>query len=207
MTETLLNDVQICTAFRGSTKFASGPLTEVVLKAKATIDADASAQIIIFDDANARRVEVDFRGSADEMLARLAQAAPPQNHERPTHIAEPAQRGTARGPGRPKLGVVAREVTLLPRHWDWLRSQPGGASVTLRKLVEAARRADPEGDMRRKARDRTYGFMTAMAGDEPGFEEATRALYAGDGARFTENTEAWPQDVRDHARMLAQGAF
>ncbi len=103
--------------------------------------------------------------------------------------------------------MVAREVTLLLRHWDWLRGQPGGASVTLRKLVEVAPRADSGGDLRRRARDRAYGFMSAIAGDEPGFEEATRARFAGNEARLTAESDAWPRDIREHARALAQNAF
>ncbi len=87
----------------------------------------------------------------------------------------PRPRGTTnqpaepRGRGRPKLGVVAREVTLLPRHWDWLNAQPGGASVALRKLVEQARRANGDADRARAAREAAYHFMSAMAGDLPAF--------------------------------------
>ena len=112
-----------------------------------------------------------------------------------------------RQPGRPKLGVVAREVTLLPRHWDWLNAQPGGASVTLRKLVEEARRATA-GEVRvREAREACYRFMSIMAGDAPGYEEALRALYADDRERFESFTEQWPEDVRHHARRLAGAGF
>jgi hypothetical protein len=113
----------------------------------------------------------------------------------------------ARAVGRPKLGVTAREVTLLPRHWEWLAAQPGGASVTLRKLVEEARRAGAGDDLRRQAQERAYRFMTVMAGDRPGFEEATRALFAGDGARFAQCVAVWPQDIRTHAERLGEAAF
>ena len=85
----------------------------------------------------------------------------------------------------PKLGVVAREVTLLPRHWQWLGSQPGGASVAIRKLVEAARRANQEVDQRRQTQEAAYHFMSAMAGNLPNFEEASRALFANDRGRFS----------------------
>jgi hypothetical protein len=112
-----------------------------------------------------------------------------------------------RGPGRPKLGVVAREVTLLPRHWEWLATQPGGASITLRRLVEHAKRASTGKDRVRRSQSAAYRFMSAMAGDEPGFEEATRALFAGNLDRFNTLVEGWPRDVRDHARRLATGAF
>jgi hypothetical protein len=108
-----------------------------------------------------------------------------------------------RGPGRPKLGVVAREVTLLPRHWEWLNAQPGGASVALRKLVEEARRQNGEKDRVRRARETAYRFMAAMAGNYESFEEAARALFAGDRPRFATMIAAWPQDIRDHATKLA----
>jgi hypothetical protein len=107
-------------------------------------------------------------------------------------------------PGRPKLGVVAREVTLLPRHWEWLADQPGGASVALRKLVEHARKANAGVDRRRRAQEAAYRFLSAMAGDEPGFEEATRALFAGRREDFEANMALWPEDVREHARKLGK---
>src|SRR5690606_32812994 len=107
------------------------------------------------------------------------------------------------GPGRPRLGVTAREVTLLPRHWDWLASQPGGASVALRKLVEAALREAEGPDRTRRSRETAYRFMTAVAGDLQGYEEAVRSLFAGDGAGFDAQTDAWPQGVRAYVRRLA----
>jgi hypothetical protein len=112
---------------------------------------------------------------------------------------------TPRGRGRPKLGVVAREVTLLPRHWEWLTTQPGGVSVALRKLVEEARRTHADQDRRRQTQERAYHFMSAMGGDLPGFEEAARALFANDLPRLRELVAAWPVDVRDHAIALACG--
>jgi uncharacterized protein len=111
---------------------------------------------------------------------------------------------TAR-PGRPKLGVVAREITLLPRHWDWLAAQPGGASVALRKLVEDARQ-NPRLRLR-AARDSLYRFMTALVGNAPGYEEAIRALYAGQREEFFAHIEAWPTDVRAKLEELAETAF
>jgi hypothetical protein len=112
-----------------------------------------------------------------------------------------------RGPGRPKLGVVSREVTLLPRHWDWLNSQPGGASAALRKLVDDARRVNSAMDRVQHSQGVAYKFMSAMAGDFPGFEEAIRALFAGDYQRFKRLVASWPVDIQDHARKLAEGSF
>src|SRR5207249_5278632 len=143
------------TACCGTRRSASGPVADVALAAKRV--ADRGDNVLIFDDATAQTIEIDFRGSAADVSARLAQRAELR--------AAPAQEAEApRGPGRPKLGVVAREVTLLPRHWDWLASQPGGASVALRKLVEHARRANGDKDRVRIAREVAYRFMSAMAG-------------------------------------------
>lgn len=106
-----------------------------------------------------------------------------------------------RGRGRPKLGVVAREVTLLPRHWDWLASQPGGASVALRKLVEEASRSPKS--RARAAANAAFAFMTAIAGNRPGYEEALRALFAGDRGAFEAHIASWPEDIRTFAVRLA----
>lgn len=183
-----------CVAFAGATLVASGDLAHVAAEVRSFTErtGDSHPPVVIFDAETSEPVEVDLRGTRDDVVARL------------TPTAEPP---TPRAPGRPKLGVVAREITLLPRHWEWLAEQPGGASVTLRKLVEAARRDGSGAERIRRAQDAAYRFMMVVAGNEPGFEEATRALYAGDPARFTELTQGWPADVRDHARVLAAQAF
>jgi len=187
----------------GTKAIASGDLRDVALKAKAAIDSDKWAQVLIFDDITSGLVEVDFRGSAADVLRRIDDQA-----ARARHASEPPQtEGQTRRPGRPKLGVAAREVTLLPRHWDWLSSQPGGASVTLRKLVEQARRANQGRDRKRRAQESAYRFLSAMAGNEPGFEEALRTLFAGKRKRFDQIVEPWPIDVREHAKKLATIAF
>jgi hypothetical protein len=197
-----MDERRSCTAFRGSTRIASGALAEVALAAKAELDADETAQILIFDDATAEPIDLDFRGAPEDVLRRLGQA--PEARPDATGQATGAAR---RGPGRPKLGVVAREVTLLPRHWDWLGRQPGGASVALRKLVEEARCGNGVKDRIRQSQEAAYRFMLAMAGNEAGFEEAVKALFAGDEDRFRQLVEAWPPDICDHARGLAGPAF
>lgn len=179
-----------CTAFEGSCQIASGDVAHVALKTKEVMDRGERAPVLIFDDVTSQVVEIDFRGTPEDVIARL----------RP--VEEPARR-----PGRPKLGVVPREVTLLPRHWEWLATQPGGASVALRKLVEQASRSNQAQDRVRTARESAYRFMSAMAGNERGFEEATRALFAGNRERFEEETAVWPEDVQAHARRLAAPAF
>jgi hypothetical protein len=189
-----------CTAFEGTRRIASGELAEVALRTKEVIDRGGDAPVLIFDDTTSEAIELDLRGTAQEVLERLGE---PSGEGTP---ADP-DREAPRGPGRPKLGVVPREVTLLPRHWDWLNGQPGGASVALRKLVEEARRVNEGKDRVRRAQEAAYRFMSAMAGNLPGFEEATRAFFAGNQARFDELVEPWPADVRDHARTLAAAAF
>jgi hypothetical protein len=175
-----------CTVFDGARRLASGPLSEVAPYFKKALEK-GGAHVFLFDDTTGRAFDIDIRGTSAEMLARLQRASP--------------RGGEERGPGRPKLGVVAREVTLLPKQWEWLAAQPGGASVTLRKLVEEARRSPKA--RTRAARDAAYHFMHAMAGDRPGFEEASRALYADDRGRFERLIAPWPKDVREHAIRLA----
>jgi hypothetical protein len=186
------------TAFEGPRQLVSGSLAKVALTVKKWSDAGSSSAILIFDDQTGRAIDLDLRGTDREALLRLPQPASPGNATLPDSLP-----GEARGRGRPKLGVVAREVTLLPRHWEWLGAQPGGASVALRKLVEQARRANGDKDRSRAARDAAYHFMSAMAGNLPDFEEAARALFADDRHRFVGLIAAWPADIRDHAVKLA----
>ena len=193
-----------CIAFEGSRGIACGPLREVALKVKAVYDARPLSRILVFNAQTSETIEIDWRGSAEQVLNRipaLAKDLAPPNEARQPELAAPA------GPGRPRLGVVAREVTLLPRHWEWLSTQPGGASVALRKLVEQARRAASSADRIRQAQDATYRFMSVMAGCLDGFEEAARALFAADRSRFETLIAAWPADVGAHLRELAAPAF
>jgi hypothetical protein len=177
---------------------ASGEISRVVRSVKAAADRNPSASILIFDDETGELIEVDFRGTAADVVKRLT------SHEPDSAPTESERR---RGPGRPRLGVVAREVTLLPRHWEWLNGQPGGASVALRRLVDEARRANAGADRKRRSQEAAYRFLSAMAGDRAGFEEATRALFAANRDGFESHTREWPVDIRNHARMLAAGAF
>jgi uncharacterized protein len=188
-----------CTAFEGPRCIASGALVDVALAAKAAVQRNPAASVLTFDDTTGAVVDLDLRGSTAEIVSRLAE----QSKVRPQRRSEPASEATARGRGRPKLGVVAREVSLLPRHWEWLAAQSGGASATLRRLVDEARRGDGGQSRARAAREAAYRFMSALAGDFVGFEEATRALFADDHKRFAEHTTTWPTDIRSHAEKLA----
>ena len=186
------------TAFVGDHRLASGPLAEVALAVMKASKRLAAEPIVIFDDANGRSIDLDLRGSERDVVARLPQ--PASNSE---NSADQRSAPEPRGRGRPRLGVVAREVTLLPRHWEWLGTQPGGASVALRKLVEQARRSSGDRDRSRAATDAAYHFMATMAGNLPNFEEASRALFADDRRRLAELIAGWPGDVRDHIVKLA----
>jgi len=152
---------------------AQGAVADVTKVVQGLAPVARSSDLLAFDDESGRQIDLDLRA------------------------VEPAP---ARPRGRPALGVEAREVTLLPRHWQWLAQQPGGASPTLRRLVEQACKA---GRSERECRDAAYRFLTVMAGDRPGYEEAIRALYAGDRDRFEAEGAGWPASVRDHAREMA----
>ncbi|MBN7774959.1 DUF2239 family protein [Nitratireductor aquimarinus] len=182
------------TGFHGEKFLASGTATEVALAAKALLSDYPGADVLIFNDATGRQTDFNLTGSEAEVLERLA----PKPQE-----AAPEKRA----PGRPRLGVVAREITLLPRQWEWLSEQPGGASATLRKLVDAARTADMPREQVRRAKTAADRFMMAMLGDKPGYEEAARALYAGDAKTFKSRISNWPKDLRTHLERLAAPAF
>jgi hypothetical protein len=169
------------TAFHQFHRISIGSAAEIAL----FLRDKPQGQIIVFNDSTGCQVDLDSSGTEDEIGLRYSDSLPP------------------RGRGRPRLGVIAREVTLLPRHWDWLNSQPGGASVALRKLVDEGRRTSGDRDRIRSAQDAAYRFISALAGNLPGFEEATRALFAYDRRRFGDLIASWPEDVRDYAIKLA----
>lgn len=172
------------TAFHQSRRVAGGSLAEVAVFLR---DKPQGGGLLVFNDATGCQIDLDSRGTLEEISLRYPEQPPPE----------------PRGPGRPRLGVIAKEVTLLPRHWDWLSTQPGGASVALRKLVDQARKTSGDGDRVRAAQEAAYRFMSAIAGNLPGFEEAARALFAYDRRRFAELIAGWPEDLRDYAIRLA----
>jgi len=156
---------------------------------KPLFDQDAGTPFLIFEDQTGRQVDFDLRGTTAQVLARAMPVSAPA------------------GPGRPKLGVTAREVSLLPRHWEWLAQQPNGASAALRRLVDQARKCEPGEQQARRAIEAASRFLTAIAGNLPGYEEATRALYARDAGRFEDLIREWPPDIRRHTQRLVQDAF
>jgi hypothetical protein len=174
-------------AFANGRQIAEGTLREVLPVLKQRFDRDRSDMVLVFQTDTGRQMDFDLRGTLDEVLER---AAP-----------EPSK-----GPGRPRLGVVSREVSLLPQHWDWLEAQPAGASAALRRLVDTAIKNQPGKERARRIREAVSRFLTSIAGDRPNYEEATRALFAGESARFAELIDRWPKDIRDLALGLEKQA-
>ena len=190
------------TAFAGFTRLASGNLADVAVAAQRALSGRPDTAVLVFDDTHGGVVDLDLRGDAAAVQRRYTPARTDEA------VAEQDENPTARrGRGRPRLGVVSREVTLLPRHWDWLATQPGGASAALRRLVEDTRRSHRTSDAARAARNAAYAVMSALCGDLPHFEEASRALFADDRARFEAQVSDWPGDVRDYLLGLARIAF
>jgi hypothetical protein len=176
-------------AFAADRLIASGELPELLRATKAFLDRNKDPRVLIFEDQTGQQVDFNFQGTLAEVLQR-AVPAPPRV-----------------GPGRPKLGVVSREISLLPRHWEWLEDQPQGISATLRRLVDEAKKRNPGEQRARRGREAISRFMTAMAGNFEHYEEATRALFAKDSARFAQLIQDWPKDIRSHLlRMLVESS-
>jgi uncharacterized protein len=171
--------------FAGDRLVASGNLGDMLRCTKEYLDGSSGRTVLIFDDQTGDQVDFDFRGSLEEVWERVAPRPKPA------------------GPGRPRLGVVGREVSLMPRHWEWLDEQPNGASAAIRRLVEEARKRNPGEGKARAAINAAGKFMWSMAGNLPRFEEASRALYARSRERFAETTRSWPPDVRAYVERLA----
>ncbi|HTX37983.1 MAG TPA: DUF2239 family protein [Bryobacteraceae bacterium] len=180
------------TAFLDNALVATGPLETTLPAVKARFDHNPGDLVLIFEDQTGRQVDFDLRGSLPEVLARAVPST-----------------GTATrsGPGRPKLGVVSREISLLPRHWEWLEEQPNGASAALRRLVDEARNRNPAGQRARLATEAAGRFLSATAGNLPGYEEATRALYAGNRPLFEDRIRDWPVDLRAYVLSRLDAAL
>ena len=183
------------TAFEGHKILAQGSFAQVILKIKKHLGKEAHSSVLIFSDDTGKTMDFNFQGSEQDVQKRLE-----------VFMDQPLDKD-ASGPGRPKLGVVSREVSLLPRHWEWLASQPGGASATLRKLIETAKKKSEDGQSDKQVQERTYRFMSALAGDLTGYEEALRALYKKDHKVFFAQTQSWPKDIRNFAHALSQSIF
>jgi hypothetical protein len=185
-----MEDDKTYTSFVGTKILASGTRDKILAALKSRFDRHAGTLVLTFKDQSGKQVDFDLRGTLADVLDRYRPAA-------------------ARvGPGRPKLGVVAREVSLLPRHWDWLEQQPNGASAAIRRLVDDARKRDDPGEQQARSAIEAAGrFLSAIAGNLPGYEEATRALFARERKRFDDLIRKWPADIRLHSQRLVRGVF
>lgn len=199
------------TAFGDQRLLLSGPLVEVALAVKNELEKGSLRTFLIFDDMTGSVIDLDLRGSDADVVERLS--CPPQQftgryvtrRDKSTGIVED-DAAESKGRGRPKLGVVAREVTLLPRQWDWLNTRPGSASAVLRRLVEEAMHSEGAREQKRAAHEAAYQFMQAIAGDLPGYEEGIRTLFADDRTKLEQCIAAWPVDIKAHALRLAFGS-
>lgn len=190
------------TAFAGQRQIAAGDQLAMSTAVIGWFDAggDQTRPVLVFNDDSGAQIDFNFSGTLAEVRDRLqAQQPPPAVDD---VVAEHADEGPRRGPGRPKLGVISREVSLLPRHWQWLQEQPGGLSAALRRLVDEARKGDQSGVQQRRRQEAAGRFMWSMAGDLEGFEEASRALYANDRPRLLAQMTTWPADIATHVTRL-----
>ena len=105
------------------------------------------------------------------------------------------------GPSEPRRGLPRGITAAAPL--GMAGTEPNGASAAIRRLVDEARKRDPEGERAREAATASSRFMSAIAGNMPGFEEASRALFAHDGARFADLISAWPGDIRAQLQRMA----
>jgi len=176
-------------AFVGEQLISSGTFDKMIETVKAAFDLDSGTLFLIFEDQTGRQVDFDLRGTLEQVRARVFPATPKA------------------GPGRPKLGVTSREISLLPRHWEWLEQQPNGASAALRRLIDDARRQGPDEQKASQTREALVRIMSAMAGNQPGYESACRALYAGERAEFEELIRDWPADIRQYLLGRTHEAF
>lgn len=183
------------TAFENSQRIAHGDLESIALSVKKRLKINREARVLIFSDSTGKQVDLDLSGSDKDVLERLKMYS--------------QQSSTARtGAGRPKLGVIAREISLLPQHWEWLTNQEGGASATLRKLIDDKIKFNSsEKEIIKKSQEVTYKFLSAIAGDLPQFEEAIRYLYRKDKKKFIDLIDTWPPDIVQHALTLSEGVF
>ena len=173
--------------FAGSRRIVGGTLDQILPTLHTQLTHASAESLLLFEVETGRQVELDLSGSLDEVRQRYAPTSP-------------------RGPGRPKLGVISREVSLLPRHWDWLEAQPNGASAALRRLVEEAIKHEPGAERARRIRAALSRFLSAMAADRPHYEEACRALFAGQTEQFAALFARWPRDIREYAVTQAKAA-
>ncbi len=183
-----------CTVFSGTKIIATGQLKEIISKVKDYLKRNNIEPLLIFDDMTSEQLEINFSESNEAILKSFKKDR--------NEITKKSS-----NVGRPKLGVVSREISLLPRHWEWLSKQPKGASATLRILVEEAKKQNQPQEQIRPAQDATYTFMNSIAGNLPNYEEALRALYSRDKKNFQKQISSWPKDIVIHIKKLIENIF
>jgi hypothetical protein len=191
-----MNTSNTYTAFNNTDLFHQGDLSEVVLKIKDHIGKAENTTITVFSDATGKTIDFNFQGTKKDVQKRLD-----------VFVSESSLTNTITGPGRPKLGVISREISLLPTHWEWLSTQPGGASAILRRLVDEARKKSLNTPSIKSIQEKTHRFISAIAGDLEGYEEVLRAMYRKDEDQFLIHMSSWPNDLKTHALFLSKGMF
>lgn len=195
---------QTLTVFNQEKQIASGSVMAVI---EILLTFNNATSYLVFNDQNGTVIEIDLRGTAQEIYAKVIETYPALKEVATSttdhsEIIKAEEKTTTRGRGRPKLGVIAKEVTLLPRHWEWLSEQPSGASATLRRLIEDAKKKYAAQDLLQKRQTRTYQFMMATAGNLPLYEDALRALFADDLTTLSQCIATWPIDIRHYIEKL-----
>jgi hypothetical protein len=183
------------TAFGNGKLIVHGGLDDVVTKIKRWYDKYSNGTLLVFNDFTGKTMEFDLRGSEKEVLQKIEMFLPQE-------IVVVSAR-----PGRPKLGVVTREVSLLPQHWEWLASQPEGASAALRKLVEGAKKNLVMKESVKQVQERAYKIMSILAGDLPQYEEALRSLYRRNEENFKQHIASWSPDIKDYVMKTVEPVF
>ena len=186
------------TAFEVEKIFCSGPKIEVILAMKNELSKSPNKRFLCFEDTSGQQIDFDISGTKEEIIQRLST----HTITAPEPISADENKAIDKKLGRPKLGVVPKEVTLLPRHWLWLGAQSGGASATIRRLVEQASKANSGENKRKKCQESAYRFLSAVAGNYPNYEEVLRAIFRDDEKMISNLTSEWPKDIVTYAQKL-----
>ena len=187
------NKDKLYSSFTGYRHIASGPLRTVLKETKTFYDSTQTPDernashhpenLLFFHHGDGRQLDFDLSGSLEDVLSRIQTREPSPVDETPDKP----------GKGRPRLGVVSKEVTLLPRHWEWLSRQPASASATLRRLVSEA--SSRENTSSKAKAERLGTILWTLAGNLEGFEEASRCLHRLDFEGLFGFSDKWPGDL------------
>lgn len=191
-----MDKIETYTAFDNTSIIAHGSLRDVILKTKKILGKSENSSFLIFSDSTGKTIDFNFQGTEKEILKRLEIFV--SNSDEKIELARP---------GRPKLGVISREISLLPRHWEWLATQSSGASSSIRNLIEDAIKKSTSKVSLKQQQEKVYRVMTTLAGDLDGYEEAIRSLYKRDRESFIKFTKGWSKDLRSYLEKLTNDVF